>query len=260
MSQTSGEKVAGARRAQRGAHDGMAAAIRILASASARDDSLWVEQEPLTSEHVRAAIRAAFAATEVCAEEITVTHGAQSAYPDSLGEGVIATRTPVVLDLYPRDRRSAVYGDLARTIAVDPPGELKRVHAVCLEVLRELTPLLRAGASTRALYAAASEIFVSAGIVAQSDSRPGSAWFSSLLGHGIGVQPHEPPLLAESSSDLLQEGDVVAVEPAVYQAELGGCRIENLYLIGPDGCEALGESPLELDVGEAAKAIGSAAR
>src|SRR6478735_8507398 len=185
MSPSPLEKVAGARRAQHGAHDGMAAAVRILASASVREGSLWIEQEPLTSEHVRVAIRAAFAAAEVCAEEITVTHGAQSVHPDSLGEGVIESRLPVVLDLYPRDRRSAVYGDLARTIAVDPPGELKRVHAVCLEVLRELTPLLRAGASTRDLYAVASDIFVSAGIVGQSDSRPGSAWFPPLLGHGI---------------------------------------------------------------------------
>lgn len=51
------------------------------------------------------------------------------------------------------------------------------------------------------------------------------------LGHGIGIQVHEPPALTPSSKDLLTEGMVFSIEPGIYLKNYGGVRIEDLYAI-----------------------------
>jgi Xaa-Pro aminopeptidase len=47
---------------------------------------------------------------------------------------------------------------------------------------------------------------------------------------------------------VLSVGDVIALEPALYQHDLGGCRVENLYVVTPDGHERLTTLPLMLEV------------
>jgi Xaa-Pro aminopeptidase len=72
------------------------------------------------------------------------------------------------------------------------------------------------------------------------------AW-SSHLGHGIGLSVHEPPHLNPSWDDTLEEGDVIAVEPALYDPALAcGLRIENDYLVTATGLENLSPFPLDL--------------
>jgi len=63
------------------------------------------------------------------------------------------------------------------------------------------------------------------------------------LGHGLGLDVHEcPSLRARGPAWKLRPGMVVAVEPALYDSALGGCRLENDYLITEDGCEVLTRS------------------
>ena len=59
------------------------------------------------------------------------------------------------------------------------------------------------------------------------------------LGHGLGLDVHELPVLRPSSTDTLVPGNVVTVEPGVYFAGLGGIRIEDLVIVGEDGPEVL---------------------
>ena len=75
---------------------------------------------------------------------------------------------------------------------------------------------------------------------------PVGSW-SSHLGHGIGLFVHEGPHLNPNWDDVLEEGDVIAVEPALYAPELAcGMRIENDYLVTPAGLELLSPFTLEL--------------
>jgi Xaa-Pro aminopeptidase len=77
-------------------------------------------------------------------------------------------------------------------------------------------------------------------------SFPGGTWHSHL-GHGIGLFPHEAPHLNPNWDDALEAGDVIAVEPAVYAADLrAGIRLENNYLVTEAGLELLSDFPLEL--------------
>jgi Xaa-Pro dipeptidase len=61
------------------------------------------------------------------------------------------------------------------------------------------------------------------------------------LGHGIGLDAHETPVLKSSSENkqLLKKGMIIAVEPGLYDPIHGGVRLENDYLITKDGCEKI---------------------
>jgi len=61
------------------------------------------------------------------------------------------------------------------------------------------------------------------------------------LGHGIGLQPHEDPVLRNSSTNewVLEPGMIFTIEPGLYDPLLGGCRLENDYLMTETGAEVL---------------------
>ena len=59
------------------------------------------------------------------------------------------------------------------------------------------------------------------------------------LGHGIGIEVHEPPYLGINSKNILKEGMVFSIEPGIYLPELGGVRIEDLYVIEKNGVKQL---------------------
>ena len=67
------------------------------------------------------------------------------------------------------------------------------------------------------------------------------------MGHGVGLQIHEAPTLRPESTDVLEPGNVVSVEPGIYLPDEGvGVRIEDLVLVTEDGCERLTQFTKEL--------------
>ncbi|MBM3208435.1 MAG: M24 family metallopeptidase [Chlamydiae bacterium] len=66
--------------------------------------------------------------------------------------------------------------------------------------------------------------------------------FTHSLGHGIGLQTHEAPIIRCDGRDkdlILQPGMVITIEPGLYLSDLGGVRIEDMILINDSGCENL---------------------
>ncbi len=68
--------------------------------------------------------------------------------------------------------------------------------------------------------------------------------FTHSLGHGVGLEIHEPPRLSVKSPERLQAGMVVTVEPGVYLKNKFGIRIEDMVLVTDHGCEVLSQSLL----------------
>jgi len=73
-------------------------------------------------------------------------------------------------------------------------------------------------------------------------------YFVHSTGHGVGMDVHEPPRLAENSPDVLDKGMVITIEPGVYFAGQWGIRIEDMVLVKNNGCEILSKLDKELTV------------
>jgi Xaa-Pro aminopeptidase len=120
--------------------------------------------------------------------------------------------------------------DCTRTFATGTlPEELQRAYAVCHAAQETALAGVRAGA-------AAAELD---GIARTRIEGSGIAEVLHGLGHGVGLEVHEQPILRPTSTDTLAARNVVTVEPGVYLAGLGGVRIEDLVVVGESGPEVL---------------------
>ena len=80
----------------------------------------------------------------------------------------------------------------------------------------------------------------------EHNRRPCGDRFGHGLGHGVGLEVHEYPLLSPRNERRLHSSSVVSVEPGIYLPGVGGVRIEDLVVIRPGGIENLTSSSKEL--------------
>ena len=121
--------------------------------------------------------------------------------------------------------------DMTRTVAI---GEVDETCARMLEVVTAANAAgvaaVGPGVATSVVDAAARAVIAEAGW--------GDA-FTHGTGHGVGLDIHEAPRVAGTSTDTLSAGDVVTVEPGVYLPAHGGVRMEDTVVVTPDGCRPL---------------------
>jgi Xaa-Pro aminopeptidase len=115
--------------------------------------------------------------------------------------------------------------------------QLERVYDVVLQARQRALDALRPGVQCQAVDAAARAAIAEAGY---------GDYFGHGLGHGIGLEIHEPPAVRPHSETVLRPGMVVTIEPGVYLPGWGGVRIEDDVLVTPDGYELLTHVPREL--------------
>jgi Xaa-Pro aminopeptidase len=128
--------------------------------------------------------------------------------------------------------------DMTRTVAVgDITDEMKKVYMTVLHAHEAARDALRPGVNGSAVDKIARDIISSSGY---------GECFTHSLGHGVGIEIHEAPRLSPKSTDILQVGDVVTVEPGIYIEDLMGVRIENMYVITRDGYKNLTVSDKKL--------------
>lgn len=237
-------ELAGIRRAQRAAEAGMAAAETLIRGADRDDGRLIRDGVALTAQTVRSAIRAACAASGAPAPADIMVVSALSGGGHDPGSGPLPADLPIVIDLWPRDEESGCWADMTRTfVAGEVTHEVAALSDVVRDALEAVRSAARPGISGRALYDIAAEIVESGGYPTQRTRAPGqrlTQGFYFGLGHGVGLEVHEPPSLGLASGETLVAGDVVAIEPGIEGLEdVGGVRFEDLLLITDDGCETL---------------------
>ena len=128
-------------------------------------------------------------------------------------------------------RWNGYFCDITRNFSLGPPaGEAAAMHELLYKAHRETAAMLRVGVSGTAVHNKAVGIFA-----AEDKAR----YFTHSLGHGLGLEIHEAPLLSPRRDDILRAGDVVTIEPGLYIPGFGGMRLEDDYLITEDGAERL---------------------
>jgi Xaa-Pro aminopeptidase len=120
--------------------------------------------------------------------------------------------------------------DCTRTFATGPlPDELRQAYALCRSAQESARAAVRPGVTGRQLDAIARTEIEESGLAPVVHG----------LGHGVGLEVHELPVLRPTSTEVLAAGNVVTVEPGVYLAGKGGVRIEDLVVVGDEGPEVL---------------------
>jgi len=245
------EEIAWIQEAQAATEGAMEMACRLIARAEATADGTLVHDgEPLTAERVRAMIDHWLLDRGYANPPAIVAPGRQGADCHNLGSGPIRTGEPVIIDIFPRNRKTLYSGDCTRTVVHgEVPEPLVAMHEAVRAAKAAAESMVRAGVSAEAVHLATQAAFREAGYAIGLPPKDAPADYCSLThgtGHGLGLDVHEPPLLDMKGPELLA-GEVVTIEPGLYRLDLGGVRIEDLIVVTEDGCRNLNALPDGLD-------------
>jgi Xaa-Pro aminopeptidase len=244
-----GVELEGLRRAQHAVEAALDVARDMLRRAET-NGTLVLDGAPLTSERIRAEIEQVFNAHDVVAEHLIVAHGPQTSIGHEDGSGAILPDEPIVFDLFPKDRETGVYTDMTRTYVVGTPSdEVREYHRLAKEALDRVVAAAKPGVNGRELMQITCDLFAEHGYPTQLTKKPGEVLTSGFfhgLGHGVGLEVHEPPAMSRSGDDLVV-GDVIAIEPGLYRAGMGGVRLEDVAIVTEDGLDVVTDYPYELE-------------
>ena len=162
------------------------------------------------------------------------------------GSGELRTGEPVIVDIFPRNRKTRYYGDCTRTVVHGTaPDEILKMHKAVVEAKAAAIAATRAGVTGEAVHRATTEAILAHGYEIGLPAEDSAEDFTSMphgTGHGVGLDVHEPPLLDTGGPELVV-GDVVTIEPGVYSRAIGGVRVEDMVAVTADGCENFNRLP-----------------
>ena len=130
------------------------------------------------------------------------------------------------------------HADMTRTVHIGPAdAKEKKSITLCWKPIYKQKPSCAPGSAANFQDDTARNHIAEQGY---------GAHFGHSLGHGVGLEIHEQPVLSPRCKDILQSGTFITVEPGIYISGWGGVRIEDTVLVQEDGIENLFTSTKEL--------------
>lgn len=196
------------------------------------DAKLAMEGHVVSGENLSAMSRGPMTVTGV---------GLAEAFPMGASRRKIRHGDTVLVDL--GLNKAGYHGDMARCYAVGEASEqMQRLAAICRELEDVAVDAIRPGVAAGSVYDAARSAADRLGVL---DTFQGGGPY---IGHAIGLELDEPPVLGPGVSTPLQEGMVLTVEPKLISPAFGAINIEDDVVVTASGCEILGDLPRALFV------------
>ncbi len=156
--------------------------------------------------------------------------------PNGGGRRQLAEGDPLMADIV--GGRGGYIADKARTFVIgEVARDMREAHEFVLRMMREIEAMLRPRVACAEIYrfslARVKDSPYAANYMGVGDSQV------RFVGHGVGLELDELPVLASSFDMPLEPGMTIAVEPKIFFPERGGVGIENTYLITDTGFENL---------------------
>ena len=168
-----------------------------------------------------------------------VACGANGASPHSVpGATKLEAGQCVVMDF--GARAQGYCSDMTRTVFLGEPSErLRSGYAAIRDANEQVEAVLRPGMTGKEAHELAEHVLAEHGFAGK---------MGHSLGHGVGIDIHEEPLLSPRNGAPLALGNVVTVEPGVYLAGDFGMRLEDFGVITENGYEVFTQSTHEMIV------------
>jgi Xaa-Pro aminopeptidase len=167
---------------------------------------------------------------EAMSFDTIIASGARSALPHGRASLEPITRTGFVVCDF-GVILSGYCSDQTRTVWVGAASEAARQsYEAVREAQQAAIDAVRPGATTGEVDAAARKTLRKAGL---------SKYFTHSTGHGVGLEIHESPRVADGQKEILLPGMVITIEPGVYFPGKWGVRIEDMVVVTGGGCEVL---------------------
>lgn len=168
--------------------------------------------------------------------------GMDPSLPVGCNGSIIKSGTTVMVDV--NGNYTGYMSDMTRTYYLGEIAQLARkAHQLSIDICRRLEREGTPGAEARSLYQIAEDMVAEAGL---HEYFMGHRQKAGFIGHGVGIEINELPVIAPRSRDLLQVGNVIALEPKFVIPGTGAVGIENTYVVTPDGLRRLTDAPEQL--------------
>ena len=226
--------------------DALQRAINVIAGADIVDGVLHRDGRPLSGRDLIYTVESRCLELGCASEDTICCGGPESADPHRTSSDVLREGLPIVLDIFPFNKRTRYWGDMTRTVVRGaPPPEVRSMWNAVREAQQAGLDTVRPGANGRDVHIACCEAFKAHGygsVTPPYNDIKSDARFIHGTGHGLGVEIHEFPRIADVDITL-EVGDVITVEPGLYDPRFGGVRIEDLVVVTEDGCRNLTTVP-----------------
>lgn len=241
-------EVAALRKGNRASAAGFAMVAKTLAESKIRGGKLVHGGSVLTSERLRDLISHAALDHGAVALHTIAAPGDQAVDNHCAGYGPIRAGELIVVDIFPRRVDDGYWGDMTRTFlkgkASDAQRRLvrtvKRAHKLAIDMIKP-------GVAGGKVHDAVQAFFDREGYETVRDSKNPKGFFHAL-GHGVGLEIHEAPIMRSKSPWKFRAGMTVTIEPGLYYHGLGGCRIEDVVHVIPGGCEMISRAPYKWEI------------